>query len=99
MDKITEAKTFLSEIGMPKNQQSEVCAYALLTLAHILPYDDWHSATNDWIRIHDILQFAEQYYNKSYAENTRETIRKNCMHQFRDAALIEDNGKATNSPN
>ena len=38
-------------------------------------------------------------YNKVYAENTRETIRKQCMHQFREGALIEDNGKATNSPN
>lgn len=35
----------------------------------------------------------------AYAENSRETIRKRAMHPFRTAALVEDNGKATNSPN
>lgn len=35
----------------------------------------------------------------TYAENSRETIRKQALHHFRTAALIEDNGKATNSPN
>ncbi|MDQ9826666.1 hypothetical protein RFZ44_25610, partial [Acinetobacter sp. 163] len=34
-----------------------------------------------------------------YAENSRETFRKQAMHHFRTAAIIEDNGKATNSPN
>lgn len=35
----------------------------------------------------------------TYAENSRETFRKQAMHAFRTAALIEDNGMATNSPN
>jgi hypothetical protein len=35
----------------------------------------------------------------NYAENSRETFRKQAMHPFRTAAIIEDNGKATNSPN
>ena len=34
---------------------------------------------------------------KSYAENSRETIRKNCLRPFRDLAIIEDNGLASNS--
>ncbi len=50
-------------------------------------------------RIHDIIAFSNQYYGTSYAENSRETFRKQAMHRFRTAALIEDNGKATNSPN
>ena len=99
MDKIEEAKAFLKEIGMPEPQQNETAAYSLITLAAIKPKDKWNTATNEWIRIHDVLTFSKQQYGKVYAENTRETIRKNCMHQFREAALIEDNGKATNSPN
>lgn len=99
MDKLSEAKDILKRIGMPTQQQNDISAYALLTLAGILPGSDWKVATNHWIRIHDILSFMYKYYGKEYAENTRETIRKNCMHQFRDAALIEDNGMATNSPN
>lgn len=34
-----------------------------------------------------------------YAENSRETFRKQAIHHFRNAAIIEDNGKSTNSPN
>lgn len=99
MDKVSEAKEFLKSFGMPDKQQSDIAAYTLLTLAHIKPSDTWKNATNEWIRIHDVLQFTSEYYGKTYAENTRETIRKDCMHQFREGALIEDNGKATNSPN
>ena len=84
---------------MPEQQQTDISAYALLTLTHLTPNSEWQTASNEWIRIHDVLGFTAEHYGKEYAENTRETIRKNCMHQFRDGALIEDNGKATNSPN
>lgn len=60
---------------------------------------EWSEATNEWIRIHDIIQFANSYYGTTYAENSRETFRKQALHHFRTAALVEDNGKATNSPN
>ena len=99
MSKIDEAKKFLADVGMPIQQQTDIAALTLLTLAHVEPDDSWEDASNEWIRIHDVIQFAENSYGRHYAENTRETIRKNCMHQFRLAALIEDNGKATNSPN
>ena len=98
MDKIYEAKNFLQEIGMPIQQQNDIGAYTLLTLANIMPDSAWSEASNEWIRIHDVLEFVSEHYGKNYAENTRETIRKNCMHQFRNGALIENNGKATNSP-
>lgn len=99
MSKLTDAKEILKEVGMPKKQQTDIAGYTLLTLAGIKPDTSWDEATNEWIRIHDVLEFVREYYNKEYAENTRETIRKNCMHQFREGALIEDNGKSTNSPN
>lgn len=68
-------------------------------MAGIKPDDDWKDATNEWIRIHDIIAFSNQYYGTTYAENSRETFRKQAMHRFRTAALIEDNAKATNSSN
>lgn len=98
MDKVADAKDILKRIGIPEQQQTDIAAYALLTLAHLPESAKWKNSTNDWTRIHDVLIFTAQVYGKTYAENTRETIRKNCMHQFRDAALIEDNGRATNSP-
>lgn len=99
MSKVDEAREFLSSIGMPKEQQADICALSILAMASIKPDDNWENASNNWIRIHDIIAFANMYYGTTYAENSRETFRKQAMHRFRTAALIEDNGKATNSPN
>ena len=99
MDKIEETRDFLKRIGMPKAQQADICCYVILAMAGIKPDMQWKEATNEWIRIHDIIQFANSYYGTTYAENSRETFRKQALHHFRTAALVEDNGKATNSPN
>ena len=99
MDKIEETREFLDQIGMPKAQQADICCYVILAMAGIKPDMQWKEATNEWIRIHDIIQFANSNYGTTYAENSRETFRKQALHHFRTAALVEDNGKATNSPN
>lgn len=99
MGKIDIVRDFLEAVGMPKKQQTDVCCYTILAMAGIKPGTAWGKATNEWIRIHDIIQFTNQFYKTTYAENTRETFRKQAMHPFRTAAIIEDNGLATNSPN
>ena len=99
MDKIEETREFLQKVGMPKAQQADICCYVILAMAGIKPNMSWSEATNEWIRFHDIIQFANTYYGATYAENSRETFRKQALHRFRTAALVEDNGKATNSPN
>lgn len=97
--KIEETREFLQKIGMPQAQQADICCYVILAMAGIKPDMSWNEATNEWIRIHDIIQFVNTFYGMSYAENSRETFRKQALHRFRTAALVEDNGKATNSPN
>ncbi len=99
MSKLEQAKDILEKIGMPKAQQADLCAYTLLALLNIKEKSKWNTATNEYIRIHDIMEFIKQNYGVAYAENSRETFRKQAMHHFRIAALIEDNLKATNSPN
>ncbi len=99
MDKMEQAREFLQEIGMPKSQQTDICCYVILAMAGVKSHMQWSEATNEWIRIHDIIQFANTFYGSTYAENSRETFRKQALHRFRTAALVEDNGKATNSPN
>ena len=99
MNKLEQAKDILEKIGMPKAQQADLCAYTLLALLNIKEKSKWNTATNEYIRIHDIMEFIKQNYGVAYAENSRETFRKQAMHHFRIAALIEDNLKATNSPN
>lgn len=99
MSKLEEAKNILNELKVPLKQQSDLCGYVILAMADIKKNDKWANATNKWIRIHDVIAFIREFYEVSYAENSRETFRKQAMHHFRNAAFIEDNGKATNSPN
>ena len=99
MDKIEIAKDLLGKIGMPTAQQSTLCCLTLLAMANVKKDGTFQDATNDWIRIHDVISFIDKEYGVIYAENSRETFRKQAMHHFRTAAIIEDNGKATNSPN
>jgi hypothetical protein len=99
MPKKDEAREILSLLKMPEAQRSDVCCYALLAMCGLGETSEWRQATNEWIRIHDVIRFTENAYGAPYAENSRETFRKQAMHHFRSAAIIEDNGKATNSPN
>jgi len=99
MSKLEEAKNILNELKVPLKQQSDLCGYVILAMADIKKNEKWDKATNKWIRIHDVIAFIREFYEVSYAENSRETFRKQAMHHFRNAAFIEDNGKATNSPN
>lgn len=99
MDKLDIVKDLLVKLNMPARQQGVLCCLTLLAMAKLKKEMPWSDATNDWIRIHDIIAFIADNYGVIYAENSRETFRKQAMHPFRTAALIEDNGKATNSPN
>ena len=99
MSKLEEAKDILNQLKVPQKQQSDLCGYVILAMADIKRDDKWVNATNKWIRIHDVIRYIREFYEVSYAENSRETFRKQAMHHFRNAAFIEDNGKATNSPN
>lgn len=99
MKRIEEARDILKELQVPVKQQSDMCCYVLLAMAQINNKQSWADATNNWIRIHDIIGYIKEQYGVEYAENSRETIRKQALHHYRNAAFIEDNGKATNSPN
>ncbi len=99
MSKIEDAKEILKSIKMPVKQQTDLCCYTLLALCDLSELNHWSESENQWMRIHDIIAFINDTYAISYAENSRETFRKQALHHFRTAAIIEDNGKATNSPN
>lgn len=99
MSKLDDAKEILNALQVPAKQQNSMCCCVLLAMTNLTEEHTWNMATNDWIRIHDVIAFSNQNYGTTYAENSRETFRKQAMHHFRNAAFIEDNGKATNSPN
>ena len=86
MNNIKRIQAVLAKLDVPQKQQSEICAYTLLAMAGLKKSSNWSDATNEWIRIHDIIEFTKSNYKKAYAENSRETIRKQAIHHFRNAA-------------
>lgn len=91
MSKIDDAKKILSELGLPLKQQNDRSAGTLLALLAMKKRTSWQNANNPIIGIHTIIEFLNTNYNFSYAENTRESIRRQTIHQFEQAGLIERN--------
>lgn len=102
MKKIEEAQDILRSIGLPTRQYNDSAALTFLALGNIKEEDSWVDAKAVRLRIHDIIIFISKYYNISYAENTRETIRRQVIHQFEQARVVDKNPDdftlSTNSP-
>jgi len=99
MHRKDEAKDILYSLDMPPSQQCDICCYTLMALSNVSNDVGWELAENKWLRIVDIMQHTTENFNMQYAPNSREIFRKQALHHFRNAVVIEDNGKATNSPN
>ena len=102
MGKIQEAQDLLKTLGLPKPQQNEMAALTLLVLAQLSETDAWSGASRKSLKVHDMMNEMAIRYDRRYAENTRETVRRNVIHQFVQAAIVERNPDeptlATNSP-
>lgn len=102
MSKVAEAKQILDALGMPRRQQNENAAYTLLAMAAVGPATPWAEAEQPEVNPHGVIEFARERHGKVYAENTRETIRRQAIHQFVQGGVLERNpGEphlATNSP-
>ena len=62
MSKIEEAREILKELQVPAKQQADLCGYVLLAMADIKEDDEWSSAVNGWIRIHDVIAYTKENY-------------------------------------
>lgn len=102
MGKIEDAVDILEGLGLPKAQQNERSALTLLALLELKNDIPWSKSKKRLIRIHDIIIFVQEHYGKQYAENTRETIRRQTLHQFEQAGITIRNPdnpfRPTNSP-
>ena len=103
MGKIQEAQRILSEFGLPPGQQNEISALTLLALCNLSETNSWANVVNRPITIHNMMGFMKQHYGRIYAENTREVVRRQVIHQFEQARLVDRNPddptRSTNSPN
>ena len=102
MGKIELTQEILEALGLPSAQQNEISALTLLVLAQLSEETPWNNATPQSLRVHDILLDIRARYGREYAENTRETIRRQVLHQFEQAGIVirnpDDPTLATNSP-
>ena len=101
-EKIREALVLLNDLGLPRQQQNERSALTLLSLLGLKPDTAWEDASDPLMGITPMMDFFSEHYGKRYAPNTRETVRRQTVHQFLQAALIVANpdkpSKPTNSP-
>lgn len=102
MAKLEEAKVILAALGLPPQQQSTIAGYTLLALTKLGQKDPWSRATRHSIKIHDMMRWIASEYRKDYAENTRETVRRQVLHQLEAARVVDRNpddpALPTNSP-
>ncbi|MDH4182715.1 MAG: restriction endonuclease [Nitrospinota bacterium] len=99
---IESAHQVLISLGLPRAQQNERSALCLLALLNLTPGKKWSQAENPLIGITPIMDWAREHYNKAYAPNTRETVRRQSIHQFVDAGVALYNPdkpkRSVNSP-
>jgi len=84
---ITEANQILISLGLPRAQQNERSALCLLALLNLTTRKKWSLAENPLIGITPIMDWAREHYQKAYKWGTRETVRRQTMHQFLDRDL------------
>lgn len=91
MSRTEQALDILASLGLPRRQQNERSALTLLALGHIGPRTPWKDTSQPMLRIWDIMAFMRERYGKDYAANSRETIRRQTIHQFEQARIVSRN--------
>ncbi|HAM2553051.1 TPA: restriction endonuclease [Escherichia coli] len=81
-DYIEATQQIIASLGLPRAQQNERSALCLLALLNLTPGKAWADAENPLVGITPIMNWVREHYGKVYAPNTRETFRRQSMHQF-----------------
>lgn len=101
--KIDDALEILKALGMPRGQQNERSALTLLALLDLKPAGSWNKLKRPLMGITPIMDYTREHYGREYAPNTRETFRRQTMHQFVEAGIAlynpDDPARPVNSPN
>ncbi|MDR0934140.1 MAG: hypothetical protein LBM56_03520 [Burkholderiaceae bacterium] len=97
-DYIKSAENIIRLLGLPRAQQNERSALCLLALLNLVPGKEWAKAESPLIGITPIMDWVREHYGKDYAPNTRETFRRQTMHQFCDAGIAVYNPDKPDRP-
>ena len=101
-EKIEQAIEILKILGIPSEVTNSRSALTLLALVDLQPLGSWRDLNRPLMGITPIMEFCREHYQRDYAPNTRETFRRNTMHQFVEAGIAlynpDDPDRAVNSP-
>jgi BsuBI/PstI restriction endonuclease HTH domain/BsuBI/PstI restriction endonuclease domain len=101
-DKIADALQILGELGMPRAQRNDRSALCLLALLNLTKEKSWARAKSPLVGITPMMEFARDHYGKLYAPNSRETFRRQTIHQMVAAGLAlynpDNPSRPVNSP-
>lgn len=96
-----EAKRLLKLFEFDEKRTNDMAARTLLSLLNLREGDTWDQATNNRIGVRGLMDWMRNNLDFPIAENSRETIRREVLHQFVAAAFCEHNdddpNRATNS--
>ncbi len=98
VNKVKEAVTILAALGLPGRQQNKRSALTLLALAKLSPGGTWTKVERPLLRTVDIMEFMPVKYKQNYKPNSRETIRRQTIHQFEQARIVDRNPDDPNRP-
>ena len=103
MAKVDEAREILKALGLPAAQSNEMSALTLIALCGLGPDDPWSKAERIRCTVtKGVMDFVRDKFGKHYAPNTRETFRRQVLHQFVQGHIAEynpfDPDLPTNSP-
>ncbi|MET8007918.1 BsuBI/PstI family type II restriction endonuclease [Nonomuraea glycinis] len=101
-NKVERAQEILRLLDFDDERCNERSALTFLALLGHHPETSWSQSTNEAMRTFEIMERLRVDFGKNYKPNTRETIRRETLHQFLDAGLVEQNpddpSRPTNSP-
>ncbi len=90
-EKLKQSREILKALGMPRAQYNDRSGWVFLALADIQPGSSWGSAKSPLLPTVDIMQFIREHYKQDYKPNSRETIRRQTLHQFEQARIVDRN--------
>ncbi|MFT6905866.1 MAG: adenine-specific DNA-methyltransferase, partial [Oleiphilaceae bacterium] len=100
--KIDQAIEIIEALGLPKAQQNERSALTLLSLLNLHPSISWSESKAKQLGVTPIMDWVADVYGKQYAPNSRETFRRQTLHQFVDSGIClynpDKHDRPVNSP-
>jgi len=96
--RIAEARRALALLNFDRERTNERSALVLLALLELRPSTPWAKARGPKLRTVELMAWLRERYGRDYKPNTRETIRRQTLHQFVEAGLVLFNPDAPDRP-